>query len=331
MQFRILGSPELYDEERRRRVRLTSPKQRLLLGALLSRPGAPVPTDLLVREVWGDLPPLKAANALQAHVSRLRQTLIDTEPDRANSPRLVARASGYLLQARAEEIDSSQFCLGVARAGRMAEHDPGAAYAMLRQAFKLWRGPALEGSGRGPISSAVAARLSEERQAGLEILFDCALRTGQHRQIVPELEEATTAHPLRERFYDQLMLALHRCGRQGEALGVYEQARRRFSGEAGRTQLPLLTARFHQISVQRRTPSAAAPEPPFGGGPVRPLRAVRPEDGYELDRLRDLVDRIASEQQTLRSAVERLTDVITGADGRAPHARGARGGGLSPR
>src|SRR5919112_1494921 len=50
------------------------------------------------------------------------------------------------------------------------------------------------------------------------------LRAARHDEIIGELEELTTDHPMRERFYDLLMVALYRCGRQAEALSVYDRA-----------------------------------------------------------------------------------------------------------
>lgn len=211
MQFRILGPLEMYDDRQRRGTPLTSPKQQLLLGALLARPGRLVPVEDLVRELWGARPPSKAGNALQAHVSRLRQAMAAAEPGRTGAPRLVARTSGYLLRARPEEVDSSRFRLGVHRARALAGTDPEEAYTVLRQALGLWRGTALAGC-RGPIGAALADRLERERLGALEAMFDLALHTGQHRRVVPELREAVLAHPAHGRFRAQLRRALTRGG-----------------------------------------------------------------------------------------------------------------------
>jgi hypothetical protein len=51
--------------------------------------------------------------------------------------------------------------------------------------------------------------------------------------VVGELEALAAAHPLRERLYQQLMIALYRCGRQAEALAVYHSARKTVVGELG--------------------------------------------------------------------------------------------------
>ncbi|MFF8101267.1 BTAD domain-containing putative transcriptional regulator [Streptomyces sp. NPDC016640] len=200
MQFRVLGVPEVHDDVADRWVPLTSPKQRQLLGALLARPGVPVPTARLIEELWSGRAPGKAVNALQAHVSRLRQLLIEAEPSRANTPRLMARDTGYVLQARPEELDSARFRLATARAVSLLGSDPRAARVLLKEALELWRGPAMAGSTGGPLCAGAAAELEEERLSALEALYDVQLRLGPHREAVGELRRLTAAHPGRERF-----------------------------------------------------------------------------------------------------------------------------------
>ncbi|MEU6483294.1 AfsR/SARP family transcriptional regulator [Streptomyces sp. NPDC046887] len=275
MQFRILGPPDLLDEERGLRAPLTSPKQRRLLGALLARPNAPVPREELVREVWGgDRTPKHARAALGAHIAGVRSTIAAVEGPGGARARLTAGPDGLLLRVAATETDSGRFGLALARAGRLRRSDPEGAYTVLRGALPLWRGAVLDGGGGpyGPLGAALADRLQDERHRALELLFDAALRTGRHREIVPELREAIAAHPLCERFHDQLMLALCRSGRSGEAIGVYTEARRRLTEAHGHT--PLLRARLEQISTRApelsgegtgEHPALPAPRPPLDG------------------------------------------------------------------
>ncbi|MGR8007744.1 AfsR/SARP family transcriptional regulator [Streptomyces hypolithicus] len=307
MQFRILGSPELYDETQKRRLPLAGCKQRMLLGALLARANSPVPRERLVRELWGALPPKKARNTLNAHVSLLRRALAEAEPGRDTS-RLVSHSSGYLLRARPAETDSGQFCLAVAKAQRTAAADPQGAYAMLRGALGLWRGTALEGGPHGPLSAALVARLEEERLQALEIFFDSALRTGRHRRIIPELEEVVAAHPLRERFHDQLMLALCRAGRGGEAIGVYIRARHRLTAEHGHT--PLLSARLEQISLQ--SPALHGGETDIHGSWARVETQPPPARGGEFKHIRFKVKQYEQKEPAARSASGYLTQLLSG-------------------
>lgn len=83
--------------------------------------------------------------------------------------------------------------------------------------------------------------------AAAEELCAVALDIGLHAEIVGELNGLTAEHPLRERLSELLMLALYRCGRQAEALGVYTDTRKLLIEEPrGRTwSRPVRDARPH--------------------------------------------------------------------------------------
>ncbi|MFD8462303.1 BTAD domain-containing putative transcriptional regulator [Streptomyces antimycoticus] len=287
MLFRLLGIPEVYDQTLHRGIRLTSSKQGTLLGALLARPGTPVPVDRLIHEVWGDHPPGKACNALQAHVSRLRQTLSLVQPEQGNRSRLQTHRSGYVLRARERETDCGWFRLAVARARRGAEREPQAAYRQVRQALGLWRGEVLEGSMRGPICAAMAQELERGRLDALEVMFDVALRTGRHEQVRAELREAVLTYPQHARFRAQLALASHQDVPAAEPVAALGHG-----------------------PVRRGT----APRPervPRPAGPQRHARtAAEAGRADELDRLRCLVQLLASEQHSLRVRLERLSALV---------------------
>ena len=59
------------------------------------------------------------------------------------------------------------------------------------------------------------------------------IAAGRHSAVVGELEALTGRHQLRERLWAQLMLALYRSGRQGEALAAYRRARAMLAEELG--------------------------------------------------------------------------------------------------
>jgi DNA-binding SARP family transcriptional activator len=108
-------------------------------------------------------------------------------------------------------------------------------------------GPALDGCVLGDICAAEAAMLEERRLAALEFLYDASLLANRHREVVGELEASTAAFPLRERFYEQLMVALSRCDRRSDAIGVYDRARRRLVAELGVEPGPALRATARAI------------------------------------------------------------------------------------
>src|SRR5690349_17221453 len=56
-------------------VDIGSPKVRLLLAVLLSRPDRPVPSEFLMTALWGERPPRSARKNLQLYVHLLRKAL----------------------------------------------------------------------------------------------------------------------------------------------------------------------------------------------------------------------------------------------------------------
>jgi class 3 adenylate cyclase len=67
----------------------------------------------------------------------------------------------------------------------------------------------------------------------LEDRFDVELAAGRHGEIVGELEAMANEHPLRERVWGELLLALYRSGRQAEAVRAAAQLRARLRDELG--------------------------------------------------------------------------------------------------
>ena len=119
------------------------------------------------------------------------------------------------------------------RLGRdaVADGDTSQAVARFDEALALWRGiPELPDSRRGVSEK---TRWIEGHAALVEDRADALLATGRAAEIIGELESAVADAPLRERRWGQLMLALYRAGRQGEALGAYQRARSLLADELG--------------------------------------------------------------------------------------------------
>lgn len=243
MRVAILGPLELRDEQGAP-LMVTGLKRRALLATLVLRAGRTVSADRLIEELWGEHPPANAANALQAHVRRLRTMLASVG---GGPNRIATRAPGYALHLRPGETDVEDFAARVA-AARLAA--PAEAITLLRDALALWRGPALAGCTRGNLCAAEAAMLEELRLTTLETLFDLSLRTARHAEVIGELERTTATHPLRERFYDQLMAALHGSSRPADAMDVYTRARQHLLTELGVEPGPALRARAAAVTSQ---------------------------------------------------------------------------------
>ncbi|MFG2313279.1 BTAD domain-containing putative transcriptional regulator [Streptomyces sp. NPDC048566] len=288
--FRLLG-PVAVDDTAGGTTVPNGPKQRALLATLVLHADQLLSVERLVEELWGTTPPANAANALQAHVTRLRRLL--PSPGRRWISTL---PSGYLLAPGPASTDVALFTRLSVQGRAALPHDPGRAARVLRGALALWRGPALQDSRLGPLCTAEAERLEELRLTTLECLYEASLQCGREAEITAGLERLSTDHPLRERFYDLLMVALYRGGRQAEALGVYERARRHLvtslgvePGPALRTRLDAILNHSPALTPARRggsplsAPSdatASAREAVIAGPRARP--AAPTEAGTEL-------------------------------------------------
>lgn len=133
---------------------------------------------------------------------------------------------------------------------------------LLGEALALWRGPALADVTNAPFAEAQAARLEELRMATIEDYAEVRLARGDHRDLVAELPEIVAAHPLRERLRGQLMQALYGCGRQAEAIEVFEDARRTLADELGLDPSPELGS-VHRAVLKAERSLAECPAPGF--------------------------------------------------------------------
>jgi DNA-binding SARP family transcriptional activator len=258
-------------------VPVASGRQRTLLAALLLQPGQVVSADTLIRHVWGEDPPANARAALQVHILRLRRALDGHGPER-----IVTRPPGYLLAlAPGDEVDLAEFDATLAAADEAAStRDTAAEAAHLGRALALWRGPALEGVEAGSLRREVAERLAERRLAAIERRVEAELSLGRHADLVPELRSLTAGHPLRERLWAQLMLALAASGQQAGALSTYDAVRKRLVADLGVEPGAELRAAHQRVLRPERDPApVAVPAQLPTGTPVFTGR------GAYLDRL----------------------------------------------
>jgi DNA-binding SARP family transcriptional activator len=227
VEFRILGPLEVTAGSER--LDLGGARQQIVLATLLLGAGKVVSVDRLLEAVYGEDLPHTARTQAQMTVSSLRRLFAAHGDETAIS----SQPQGYVLQVGGGWLDSGRFTELVAAAGVARESgDLDQAVAGLRDALRLWRGPALEGIDSQLIRAA-ASRLDEERIAAIEIRLALELDLGRHHELAGELAELVGEFPLREGLRGQLMLALYRCGRTAEALAAYRQARQTMIEELG--------------------------------------------------------------------------------------------------
>ncbi len=244
--FSILGELEVRQDGDL--VELGSPRQRALLARLLISPKEVVTTDRLVEDLWRGDPPETARHMLHVYVSRLRIALGD------DGARLEHHGAGYRFSIEPDELDASRF-EQLATEGRaaLARHDADRASVQLQQALSMWRGAALNGFTDEAFARGEAVRLDELRLSALEQRVWADLELGRHGEVVEELQDLVTQHPFHEVFWEQLMVALYRSGRQADALRVYQTARANLAGELGIEPGPALRRMEERILVQDPT------------------------------------------------------------------------------
>src|SRR5262249_37063225 len=139
------------------------------------------------------------------------------------------------------ELDLDRFQMAVDDGRRaLTVGDAQRAADTLRAGLALWRGAPLMDFAYEAFAQAPIARLEELRLAAVEERVAAGLALGRHEQLVGEMTALVRQNPLRERLRMQLMLALYRCGRQAEALDVYQEYRRGLSEELGIDPSPRL-------------------------------------------------------------------------------------------
>jgi WD40 repeat protein/DNA-binding SARP family transcriptional activator len=264
VDFRVLGPLEVAGDGTA--GSFPGRRERALLAALVLNVDEVVSSDRLVSALWRDRPPRSAAKIVQNLVMRLRKAL--------GSSVIETRAPGYRLVLDGSVIDVHQFEDRVAF-GRTARVNgtPDRAAAALRDALVLWRGSPFEDLSAWEPAESEAARLHELRRIASEELMDAELACGRHVSCVAELERMVADEPFRERRWAMLMLALYRCGRQGDALRAYQRARTALTTELGLEPGPELRALERAVFAQEE--SLDPPGPVLVAGPgVEPTASI---------------------------------------------------------
>ncbi|MFD9940660.1 BTAD domain-containing putative transcriptional regulator [Nonomuraea sp. NPDC059023] len=247
---------------------LGSPKQRLLLAALVLAEGRTLGRDQLIDVLWADDPPATARNVLRTYASRLRGVL--------GREALVSVGSGYRLGQVSTDLAEFE---RLRDAGR------------LHEALALWRGEALADL-PGPYAEARRAALEEERLAVLERRLAADLESGM--EVTGELSALVAAYPLREGVRALLMRALYRAGRQSEAIGVFTEARRVLDEELGVEPSSELADVYQQVIT------GSLPTGPLLSGTAGPLPAQLPGDIPDFTGRRAAVEAV---EELLRTGV----------------------------
>jgi DNA-binding SARP family transcriptional activator/WD40 repeat protein/energy-coupling factor transporter ATP-binding protein EcfA2 len=254
--FRVLGPMEVAEDDRI--IAVGGPKERQVLAVLLSHAPHTVTIDVLAEGLWADRPPRSAERTLHAYVARLRKALEPGRRQGTPSSVLVTDGRGYRLDVDGDRFDATRF-EELARRGseQLRAGDPQAAQTLVA-ALDLWRGDAYVEFADVEPCAREARRLTEIRLNTLEDRVDAELAEGAGPELVADIERQLFDHPFRERLWGQLMLALYRSGRQGDALEAYQRARAVLVDELGLEPGPEL--RRLEASILDQDPGLDAPK-----------------------------------------------------------------------
>ncbi|GAA2709036.1 AfsR/SARP family transcriptional regulator [Actinoplanes palleronii] len=211
-------------------VPLGGQQRTALLAMLLLHANRVVSAKRLAEVLWDDRQPRTAQSALHVRVSQLRRALSDAH---AGDDRLLHRPPGYLLRVDAGELDLQRFT-ELADRGReaLSAGDAEQAAGLLGEALALFRGQPFEDV-TAPALDEQRDRLRQRRLAARTDRIEADLRLGRHAAVVDELVALAGEHPHDEGLRGRLMLALHRCGRRGDALATYRDLRQTMAGQLG--------------------------------------------------------------------------------------------------
>lgn len=200
-------------------IALGGPRHREVLARLVAAEGRMVATDTLVADLWPE-PPARGPGALRTFVAALRRAVEPDRPPRTPPRILVTEGSGYALRLPREAVDAHRFQDVLERARR----SPGEV-AALGEVLSSWRGPAYADLPDAAWAQRERARLEELRLQGIELRAGLLLDAGASGGLVAELGAHSDEHPWREAAWALLARALHRDGRQADALATLRRAR----------------------------------------------------------------------------------------------------------
>jgi DNA-binding SARP family transcriptional activator/ABC-type glycerol-3-phosphate transport system substrate-binding protein len=317
MEFRVLGRLEVIKDGRP--LVVASARQRALLALLIINVGRALSPDRIIDELWGDDPPQSGAKAVVFHVSKLREAL---EPDRARGEpgaTLVTEPAGYMLSVDPDSIDAVRSERLAAEGRSFLPEDPETAGTILSAALELWSGEPFSDFTYESFAQDEIRRLTELHIRTVEDRIEADLALGRHDALVGELDGLVAKHPLRDHLRGQLMLALYRCGRQAEALRIYQDGRRALAEELGIDPSPDL--RRLEDLVLRQDPELLpiAVEPPETPrrNPYKGLRPFGEADAADFFGRDALVDRLVARMSKVIDAGRILTLVGPSGSGKS--------------
>ncbi|HEX6248250.1 MAG TPA: BTAD domain-containing putative transcriptional regulator, partial [Nocardioidaceae bacterium] len=269
MGIAVLG-PLMVDS----RANNLAPRDKVVLEALVLRPGDVVTAEQIAEALWPGSPPATWSKVVQGSVVRLRKLL---------GPETIQTVGhGYRLVLRSGDVDAVEFERLVDRAReQLSLGEPERASYTVGEALALWRGRPLAELESWEPGRLEADRLQELCRDAEEIRIEAALAAGRHREVLAEARKRVEEAPLRERRWELLARAQYQSGQQADALRTLHQVKRILANELGLDPGPDLVAL--QQAILRQDESLLAPSVLGTTSPTCPYLGLVPYDVGDSD------------------------------------------------
>jgi len=267
-----------------------SPRDRVVLSALVVRAGESISTEALADALWGEELPASWVKVLQGCVVRLRKRL--------GGAAIESDGNGYRLALTDDELDHRVFERLLQRSrDSLRGGDPARASYLAQESLDLWRGPALPDLEEWSPGLVETARLDGLRMDAEEVLVEAGIEAGRAREVVDRARALAAQAPYRERRWALLARALHQSGREPEALGALRRARAMLLDEFGLDPGPDLVDL--EAMLLRQDPSLLPATEPEASSAC-PYRGLLPYDAADADTFFGRHDDIAACLRRLR-------------------------------
>ena len=197
-------------------IPVTGSVRRALLSRLLMSANRRISADVLINDVWDGK---ASVGTLYSTIRDLRKML----PEWGRTG-ICQAEGGYILDLTDAELDVTIFERQVTE-GRKAltEGRINEAEAVLSSAMGRWRGRPLVDAGDSSWVTPQRTYLEQKHFEAVDLWHEALLGLGRHSEAVATLEAAVADHPLQERLWSHLMVALYRSGRSTDALHAYQR------------------------------------------------------------------------------------------------------------
>ncbi len=222
--LRLLGPLDLVDRNGDSHP-IPGRRAQCLLALLALADGRTVSSDALIEAVWADRLPNRPAAALQTQVFRLRKLL-----QFPGAPQIHTATSGYSMEASDGPSDAVRLEQLLACA---ANAPPAEAVRLLEEALSLWRGVPFIGMEDVDELRGEQQRLVELHAQTIEQHAGALANSGRAHLALARLEPFVASNPIRPQGTAILMRAYIHCGREGDAMRVFERHRRELVEQLG--------------------------------------------------------------------------------------------------